>query len=103
MDDLTSIVALLPPISINSLSQQSPDVQTLVVSHLKNMLEYWEQNNVVLDPVQREVVVDSIVVTLVNNLNTFTQRFTEFTESVRARFAPGTDGGELPGGEGAAG
>lgn len=36
----------------------------LVIMQVANLLHYWEVNRVELDPVQREVVLDSIVFAL---------------------------------------
>lgn len=59
---LTEAAAFLPRDSATMLMHESPAVQEMVVSLVRNSLAYLEALDVVLDPIQRDAVIDAMVV-----------------------------------------
>lgn len=63
LDPLIQTAHLLSAQASTALLQESPFVQEFVIRSVKQTLDYWERHNCVLDPIQREVVLDSLVAT----------------------------------------
>ena len=59
--DLLAVADLFSPASLILLNEEDADTIFYVVSAISFMLEHWEAHGCVLDPVQREVVLDSLV------------------------------------------
>jgi phage baseplate assembly protein W len=60
--DLRDAVLLLSGTASELLLAQPQGIQMLVMETVAASINYWEDNKVVLDPVTREAVLDSIVV-----------------------------------------
>lgn len=62
MANLFDVVKLLSAQASSLLLAEDPGTQQFVVETLTCCVNYWEDNGVVLDPVTREAVLDSLVV-----------------------------------------
>lgn len=62
MADLHDVIKLLSTQAADLLLAEDPGTQQFVVETVACCVNYWENNGVVLDPVTREAVLDSLVV-----------------------------------------
>ena len=63
-EEIKNVCALMSDKSLRIMwTEESEEVVAYVMMMVRDMIEFWEKSNVVLDPVQREVVIDSIVLT----------------------------------------
>ena len=56
------VVSLFSTTSLHLLNQEPPGVQELVVETITCCINQWEEKHVVLDPITREAVLDSLVI-----------------------------------------
>lgn len=89
------ICTLLSPQSAGLLLVQSSPVATAVVSHVSEMLNYWESHHVELDPIQREVVLDSVVAGLVGLHLGFESTVAELSHAYHTLLGPTLNGPEV--------
>lgn len=61
MVDVLDVVKLLSVPAATMLSQEESATQSFVVETIACCVNYWETNGVVLDPITREAVLDSLV------------------------------------------
>src|SRR4051794_21543921 len=68
---LIETARLLSAASAGILLGQPYETQQFVVNSMASTIAYWERNGCVLDPISREVVLDSLVATFVATAKTF--------------------------------
>lgn len=84
------VVSLLSSRAIGALLVQNEATQAMIVEHVGNLLDYWEQQNIALDPVEQEAILDSITVsecaiigTLGGVMVALSEQISELTEALR--------------------
>lgn len=82
-DELLATIRLLSAKAAAHLRAVGYDHAKLVVQELGLMIKYWEAAGVTLDPIQREVVLDSIVYGLSSISISFERAVTNVAESLR--------------------
>jgi hypothetical protein len=88
---LIETVRLLSAASAGILLDQDSDTQQFVVNSIAKTVAYWERNGCVLDPISREVVLDSLVATFLATAKTFLASDAEGCSTCR----PTDTGGEV--------
>lgn len=73
MADLTQVISLLSPASLELLHQVEPGIQAFVIETITCCVNAWEDRKVVLDPITREAVLDSLVAIHIASAQGFTQ------------------------------
>lgn len=73
MADLSQVVSLLSTESVMLLNEQNPGIQQFVVETITCCVNVWEQRGVLLDPITREAVLDSLVAIHIATAQGFTQ------------------------------
>lgn len=101
--ELLAVIRLLSPKAAAHLRAVSYDHAKLVVQELGLMIKYWEAAGVTLDPIQREVVLDSIVYGLSAIALSFERAVTNVAETLQRKHFPVSApavGDQVPPGEG---
>ena len=61
---LPEVIKFIPPAVAEVLMYQSPELQTWVVTMLREIMVQWEETGVVLDPITMEGVLQPVMTTL---------------------------------------
>lgn len=94
-DDLFDTIRLLSPMASSLLLAQSRDSAHAIVGHLRALISYWESSHVALDPIQREVILDSLVLTFAVLYKSFDSSVSALALQVHALLVARSDGSEV--------
>lgn len=94
-DPIIETIGLLSSKAAAYLRSVSYGHARLVVQEISLMIKYWEASSVALDPIEREVVLDSIVYGLSSVVVSFERAVHDVAGSLQRRYAPGQVSSEL--------
>lgn len=88
MAEMEDVVRILSNSAIEVILAQIPAVRNLTVSLVTSCVSYWEENSVVLDPVSREVVLNSLVISFIATANSYVEIIVDGLGSSRSANSP---------------
>jgi hypothetical protein len=85
-------IGLLSSVSAEILLKEPYSTQRYVMNAIANVIEFWERNGCVLDPIQREVVLDSLVATFCATAHIFSLGQTDAGDPASGSTDSGVEG-----------